>query len=100
MRWLSLLAVLAFAACGSKPPPPAQASPPPAAATGKPCASQSECGAGEMCAGPAGCDIAWSCVPAHPCTMDAMTFCSCDGKSVIGSSTCPPQPYRHRGECP
>lgn len=63
------------------------------------CTSNEDCGPEEMCAGPAGCDVPWTCQPHRPCTMDLRAFCSCEGETIRGSSTCPPAPYKHAGEC-
>jgi hypothetical protein len=64
------------------------------------CLRASDCGAGEDCAGEQGCDAAWTCQPARPCSRDAVPYCTCDGRTVTGSSHCPPEPYRARGACP
>jgi len=98
----TLVGFLFLVGCGAKAPPatvqPVQ--PEADASPARHCESQADCRAGEMCAGPEGCDVAWTCVPAQPCTRDAMLYCACDGETVHGSSTCPPRPYRHRGACP
>lgn len=65
----------------------------------KTCTSNEDCEEGTFCSGPAGCDIPWTCVEPRPCTMDLRAFCSCDGETIYGSSTCPPAPYKHPGEC-
>lgn len=66
----------------------------------KTCTTNEDCGQEEMCAGPAGCEVPWTCQPPRPCTMDLRAFCSCEGETIYGSSTCPPAPYKHAGECP
>jgi hypothetical protein len=33
------------------------------------------------------------------CTRDLALFCGCNGLTFRGSSTCPPQPFKHRGAC-
>lgn len=63
------------------------------------CTSNAQCGSGEMCAGPEGCGVPWTCVAATGCTADFAPFCSCRGVTVHGSSSCPPEPFMHRGEC-
>jgi len=68
-----------------------------AAANG--CRSSSECAQGEICVGEEGCDKVWTCEPARGCTRDLVTYCSCDGETVQGSGSCPPEPYSHRGPC-
>lgn len=65
----------------------------------KTCTSNADCEGDTFCAGPAGCDIPWTCQPPRPCTMDLRPFCSCEGETIRGSSSCPPAPYRHAGEC-
>jgi hypothetical protein len=96
MRFLGLVFVL-LAACGSKAPEVKNVKEP--VATGKTCTTSDECADGELCAGPAGCGIAWTCVPQRPCTRDLVIFCSCEGKTVQGSGSCPPEPYQHAGSC-
>lgn len=63
------------------------------------CTSNDDCEEGEMCAGPAGCDIPWTCQPMRPCTRDLRQYCSCDGETIEGSGSCPPAPYKHPGPC-
>jgi hypothetical protein len=63
------------------------------------CRGTGDCGAGQMCAGPQGCGVVWTCVIATPCTADLAPFCGCDGRTIQGSSSCPPAPYVHRGPC-
>lgn len=65
----------------------------------KTCTSNEDCEEGTFCTGPAGCDIPWTCEEPRPCTMDLRAFCSCEGETIYGSSTCPPAPYKHPGEC-
>lgn len=72
---------------------------PAAEAEGTPCTSSADCAQGEMCSGPEGCDVTWTCQPAGPCTRDLVTYCGCDGQTIQGSGSCPPAPYSHRGEC-
>lgn len=63
------------------------------------CTSHDDCEEGEMCTGPAGCDIPWTCARERPCTRDLRQYCSCEGKTIEGSGSCPPAPYRHPGPC-
>ncbi len=99
----ALLTLLVLAACGSKTPDPKSATDPLAAtpdAGARTCRSSADCGEGELCFGPEGCDVEWTCVPDRPCTRDLAFYCGCDGQSLTGSGSCPPAPYAHRGECP
>lgn len=72
---------------------------PAAPAEGTPCTSFDDCAQGEICAGPEGCDVPWTCQPSRPCTRDLVTYCGCDGQTTQGSGSCPPGPYSRRGEC-
>lgn len=63
------------------------------------CTSQADCDDGEMCTGPAGCNIPWTCEPMRPCTKDLRAYCSCEGETIEGSGSCPPAPYKHVGPC-
>jgi hypothetical protein len=63
------------------------------------CQSADDCAEGEMCTGPEGCDEPWTCQPMRPCTRDLVVYCSCEGETVRGSGSCPPEPYAHRGPC-
>ena len=63
------------------------------------CTSRADCGEGQTCAGPEGCDVAWTCQPDRPCTRDLVVYCGCDGTVLRGSGSCPPAPYRNRGPC-
>jgi hypothetical protein len=95
--------LLALAACGSKAPPTDTAAGPLAVPDAAPlvttCLTGKDCAAGEDCIGPEGCGVPWTCRPARPCTRDAVQYCTCDGRTVIGSSRCPPEPFKHRGPC-
>jgi hypothetical protein len=98
-----LLLLLLLAACTPRPgtqsgtgaTSPDPTTDPPAAG----CTSNTDCGEGQMCTGPAGCDTAWTCQPNRPCTRDLREYCSCDGETVRGSGSCPPAPYEHEGAC-
>jgi hypothetical protein len=63
------------------------------------CRQQSDCRTGERCFGPEGCGVPWTCVPSNGCTPDLGWYCTCRGVTVQGSSSCPPEPYAHRGAC-
>lgn len=64
------------------------------------CRSTADCPAGQLCDGPAGCAVPWTCRPrSESCTMDLAPFCGCDGTTFSESSTCPGRPYRHMGPC-
>lgn len=63
------------------------------------CTSNDDCEDDEMCTGPAGCDIPWTCEPQRPCTKDLRQYCSCEGETIEGSGSCPPAPYKHPGPC-
>jgi hypothetical protein len=67
----------------------------------RPCTSNADCTDGRECVGPEGCAVPWTCQPAlgRPCTDDLASFCGCDGRTLHGSSSCPPGPFAHRGEC-
>ena len=68
-------------------------------AEGTPCTRYEDCAQGEICAGPEGCDVAWTCQPSRACTRDLVTYCGCDGQTIQGSGSCPPGPYSRRGPC-
>lgn len=72
---------------------------PAAAVEGTPCTRFDDCEQGEICAGPEGCDVVWTCQPSRACTRDLVTYCGCDGQTMQGSGSCPPGPYSRRGEC-
>jgi len=117
MRTLVVLLLSFAAACGAKTPPQTEPPQTPISAdrdaglgettrnTGGSagpvtCTSNADCAAGEMCSGPEGCDVPWTCGPARPCTKDLVFYCGCDGKEHQGSGSCPPAPYKHKGPCP
>ncbi len=74
-------------------------SPGSSAAEGRGCTSSADCREDEMCTGPEGCDVAWTCQPVRPCTRDLRTYCGCDGRTFEGSGSCPPRPFARRGPC-
>lgn len=118
---LALALALSLAACGGDDPettesstgdeatdapvpPMATVDPPPEGdprvnATAGGCRSSADCGRGEQCIGGEGCDQPWTCQPMRGCTRDLVTYCSCQGETVQGSGSCPPEPYAHRGPC-
>lgn len=63
------------------------------------CTASSDCPDGQQCYGEAGCETAWTCQDPRPCTRDLVTYCSCNGETVQGSGSCPPEPYARRGSC-
>ncbi len=63
------------------------------------CNSRGDCAINELCDGPPGCGMPWTCVPGRGCTADVATFCACDGTQFTGSSSCPGRPYRAFGAC-
>ena len=64
------------------------------------CRTNRDCGRGEVCAGPAGCGDAWTCIRrTDRCNPDTQYFCDCEGHSFTASMTCPTRPYVHRGSC-
>ena len=67
---------------------------------GATCQSSGDCPPSTMCQGAMGCGVAWRCVPLTGCTPDLARFCSCDGTTFEGSSSCPGRPYRAFGACP
>lgn len=63
------------------------------------CTNAMPCTGGSICSG-SSCASTWTCVfSAMPCTDDAAPYCGCDGTTFYDSSTCPLQPFAHRGEC-
>lgn len=76
------------------------ASTPPAPLAPGQCRTSRDCGRGEVCAGPAGCGDAWTCIRrTDRCNPDTQYFCDCEGHSFTASMTCPSRPYAHRGSC-
>ena len=63
------------------------------------CNSSADCPEGQQCYGEPGCDEPWTCQDPRPCTRDLVTYCSCNGETVQGSGSCPPERYEHRGAC-
>lgn len=64
------------------------------------CESSADCRSGFECAGIEGCSTFWTCARRRRrCARDAVPYCSCDGTTFQASSTCPGQPFAHRGAC-
>lgn len=64
------------------------------------CASSRDCRRGEVCEGPEGCGMTWTCRrPAARCNPDTQVFCDCDMNTFRASMNCPGRPYAHRGSC-
>jgi len=120
MKTLALVMTLALpfllagcGACGNKPagsgsapvvsstPEPSMspvASPTPADPIA--CKTTADCPAGTECRSFEGCGpAAQRCEAPVGCTDDLAQYCGCDGKTIEGSGSCPPAPYRHRGPC-
>jgi hypothetical protein len=56
---------------------------------------------GGNCSGTS-CDLNWYCFAhfaPHPCPLDIVPYCGCDGKTYYFPATCPEVPYEHAGEC-
>jgi hypothetical protein len=68
-------------------------------ADGDPCETAADCES-SVCEGQ-GCGARQGvCAPARrACTKDAVSYCSCDGKSFIASGRCAGQRYQYKGEC-
>jgi len=65
------------------------------------CTANTPCRDGLICFG-LSCDERWECGPhyaPHPCPMDAVPYCGCDGVTFQSPSTCPERPYLHIGAC-
>jgi hypothetical protein len=79
---------------------PAEPAPVTKAADGRPCSVADDCASG-ICEGQ-GCGPGkgGKCVGrARICTMDAVTYCGCDGKEFTSSGSCPGQRYSAKGGC-
>ncbi len=63
------------------------------------CRNNRDCPSGGVCSGPEGCGIPWTCRTGVTCTRDLGDYCACNGTTFQASSTCPGQPYAHRGRC-
>jgi hypothetical protein len=74
--------------------------PPTKLSDGAACASGADCDSG-VCEGQ-GCGARQlgKCVAkTRMCTMDAATYCGCDGKTFTSSGSCPGQRFENKGEC-
>jgi hypothetical protein len=85
-------------------PDPAEPTPTPtpsgSIADGGACLRAEECSSG-ICEGER-CDDAHpgKCVPSdRMCTRDARSYCGCDGKTFVGSGSCPGRRYRSASAC-
>jgi hypothetical protein len=92
----------ATAAPEPTPEPEPEPEPVPAGsvADGGACTSADQCSSG-VCEGE-GCDDAQpgKCMPKdRMCTKDAREYCGCDGKTFIGSGSCPGARFQNAGEC-
>jgi hypothetical protein len=119
-----ILAVAVFAGCPTKPEPavppaegdapaetpalpddpgqpdPVEPTPSGSVADGGACLRAEDCSSG-ICEGE-GCDDAHpgKCVPSdRMCTRDARSYCGCDGKTFVGSGSCPERRYRSASAC-
>ncbi|MBK9031737.1 MAG: hypothetical protein IPL61_10500 [Myxococcales bacterium] len=81
------------------PPPPPHPGYQPGAALGAACDLHGDCASG-VCEGQ-GCGPGQGvCAAAdRMCTMDAASYCGCDGQTFTASGSCPGQRYADRGEC-
>ncbi len=64
------------------------------------CRITADCRSDQLCDGPPGCGVPWTCVPFPACETLAASFCACDGVTTfIASPGCVGRPYLHQGEC-
>lgn len=65
------------------------------------CTSNRDCRRGQVCTGPEGCGMTWTCQrpPPERCNPDTQVFCDCERNTFRASMNCPGQPYAHRGSC-
>lgn len=78
---------------------PVAISPTPALAPGT-CLTSRDCARGQICTGPEGCGMTWTCArPTERCNPDTQVFCDCERNTFRASMTCPGRPYAHRGSC-
>lgn len=64
------------------------------------CRTSRDCDRGQICIGPEGCGMTWTCArPTERCNPDTQVFCDCERNTFRASMTCPGQPYAHRGSC-
>ena len=64
------------------------------------CTASTPCRDGLICSG-SSCDERWECVThaRHPCPMDVVPHCGCDGVTFQSPPGCPERPYLHIGAC-
>ncbi|MDW8246563.1 MAG: hypothetical protein RMJ84_08290, partial [Sandaracinaceae bacterium] len=80
--------------------PHASSSPDGVSPEGRPCQTHRDCPKGELCIGPQGCEVTWTCQKAtYRCNPDTQVFCDCQGRTFRASMNCPSRPYAHRGSC-
>ncbi|MBK7074039.1 MAG: hypothetical protein IPH44_17225 [Myxococcales bacterium] len=81
------------------PPPPPGSGYQPGAAVGAACDVNNDCASG-VCEGQ-GCGVGQGvCAAAdRMCTMDAASYCGCDGQTFTASGSCAGRRYASRGEC-
>lgn len=85
-----------------EPPPP---EPEPVALEDDPvpdgaaCFSTEECGDGEHCRGPAGCEADWACGAPRECGDETVSYCGCDGMTFYAPANCPGRPFASAGPC-
>lgn len=73
---------------------------PPAPVGARTCTSSRDCASGELCIGPEGCGMTWTCArPTQRCNPDTQVFCDCERNTFRASMTCPGRPFAHRGSC-
>jgi hypothetical protein len=84
----------------AEPEPSPTPAPAGSIADGGSCLTAEECSSG-MCEGE-GCDDdhPGKCVPKdRMCTRDARSYCGCDGKTFVGSGSCPERRYQAAAAC-
>lgn len=64
------------------------------------CQTNRDCPRSEICQGPPGCGMQFTCAPPErECIRDTQVFCDCAGRDFRASMFCPGRPYAHRGSC-
>ncbi len=100
---LSLLLALSVQACGAMVTPGGDAAPGRDASStdaARTCTRNEDCASGQLCDGPPGCGVPWTCVAGRECATIAGTFCACDGFTTFYASPgCVGRPYSHGGPC-
>jgi hypothetical protein len=65
------------------------------------CSGTRPCAADLICHG-LRCDERWECLPhqkAHPCPVEMVSYCGCDGVTFQALSSCADRPFAHIGAC-